>query len=105
MKHPHVFQGGSSDRVLTIGHASNGFVDLVEKSFVEFHFDRDWDFPLNISSRGVEKLTDYFFRDDGLMLWSAISEYVNDIVNIFYLTDDDVLEDFEIQEWIDEIYK
>ena len=90
---------------MTIGHGSKGFVDLVEKSFGEFRFDLDWDFPLNISSRGVGDLPDYHFRDDGLKLWEAINDYVQDMMNIFYITDYSVLDDFEIQEWMDKIYR
>ena len=100
-----VKQGGSADRVMTIGHGSNGFVNLVEKSIDEFHFENDWDFPTNIVHKGLSDLTNYHFRDDSMMLWNAINQYVEDIVNIFYLTDEDIQEDYEIQDWINEIFR
>ena len=90
---------------MSIGYGSDGFVDLVEKSFQEFHFENDWDFPTNISHRGVSDLPNYHFRDDALMLWNAIDEYVEDVLNIFYDSDNEVQNDWEIQEWIDEIYR
>ena len=98
-------QGGSADRVLAIGHCSDGFVNLIEKSIAEFHFENDWDFPTYISHKGLADLPNYHFRDDAMMLWNAIDDYVMDIMNISYLSDEDVQEDYEIQDWINEIYR
>ena len=95
-----LLQGGSG----VLG-GSAGIIELIEKSVKEFRFDTDWDFPLNIETRGVSDLPNYYYRDDGLLLWKAIKEYVEDILDLFYLSDEDVLEDSEIQEWIDEIYR
>ena len=77
----------------------------MQKSFCEFHFDADWDFELNVETRGVADLPNYHFRDDAMLLWKAIKEFVDAIINIFYYSDYDVQEDFEIQEWIEEIYR
>ena len=55
--------------------------------------------------RGVENIPNYHFRDDSMMLWNAIDKYVENILNIFYDTDDDVKNDWEIQEWIHEIHR
>ena len=98
-------QAGAADRVLTTGHLSGGILELIERAFQEFRFDFDWDFQLNIEKRGVSNLPNYYFRDDGLLLWDATKEYVEEILNIFYLSDEDVLEDPEIQDWFSEIYR
>ena len=77
----------------------------MRKGFREFCFDTDWDLPLNIKKRGVENLPNYYFRDDATLIWNAINEYINDIINIFYDSDDQVRDDPEIKEWWNEIYR
>ena len=100
-----LWQDGAADRTLSIGHGSNGIMELIQKSVLEFKFDVDWDFELNIEKRGVSDLPNYHFRDDGLDLWKAITTYVEEVVDIFYLEDDDVIKDEEIQEWRGEILR
>ena len=80
-------------------------MNLIERCFNEFHFENEFNFPKNISLRGVENIPNYHFRDDGMLLWNTIKEYVTDILNIFYDTDDAVENDWEIQEWITEIHR
>ena len=99
------FQKGAADRILTVGQGSNGFIELMQKTFCEFNFGTDWDLELNIKKRGVENLPKYHSRDDSLLIWKAIKEHVCDIVNLFYSSDEEVQEDIEIQEWFDEIYR
>ena len=90
---------------MSIGHGSNGILELIEKSMQEFRFDTDWDFELNIKERGVSDLPNYCFRDDSLDLWKAIKKYVKEIVDIFYLHDDDVKNDTELEKWMKEIIR
>ena len=80
-------------------------MNLVERSYQEFHFENDWDFPTNVAHRGVSDIPNYHFRDDAMMLWQAIDKYVEDVLNLFYDSDDEVQSDWEIQEWVDEIYR
>ena len=52
-----------------------------------------YDLPNVLKERGVddpEKLPRFYYRDDALRLWNAISEFVQEIVTIFYASDDDV---------------
>ena len=101
-------QGGAADRTLSIGHGSEGITDLLKKSMQEFRFDTHWDFELNIKTRGMCKeggIPNYYFRDDGLELWKAMKTYVQEVIDIFYLQDDDVKEDTELQEWMNEILR
>lgn len=53
----------------------------------------------------MKDIPNYHFRDDGMELWKAIKKYVEDIINIFYQTDEDVKEDQELQDWDLEVYK
>ena len=106
-------QGGPADSTLSIGHGSRGIIELLQKSFPRFNFDHELIFPNNIkektvknpNGRDVEEIPNYHFRDDGLALWKAIRSYVEDVINVFYETDEDVQEDHELQEWEMEIYK
>ena len=78
-------------------------MELLQKSFSEFDFDHVFNFPQNIKNRDVEEIPNYHFRDDGLTLWKSIRNYVENVIHIFYESDQDVHEDCELQEWISEI--
>ena len=91
---------------MTIGHGSEGYMKLMRKSFHNFNFEEDWNFEANIEKRGVDSdLPNYYFRDDALLIWKAMKEYVDEITNIFYESDQDVQDDFEIQAWFNEIIR
>ena len=45
----------------------------------------------------VYQLPSYYYRDDGLQIWSAIKDFASKIINEFYTTDDAVLKDEELQ--------
>lgn len=49
-------------------------------------------------------LPGYHHRDDAVKLWDAITDYVTGIIAIFYKTDTDVVKDWEIQGWVDEVF-
>ena len=89
--------------MLSIGLGSPGIHELLEKSVQILKYD-DYDLPLDIMKRGVDKIPNYHFRDDGLDIWFAIRGYVDEVVNIFYSTNKDVQEDYELQEWEMEIF-
>ncbi|KAL7854288.1 hypothetical protein AOLI_G00211320 [Acnodon oligacanthus] len=61
--------------------------------------------PENIKERGLEKIPNYYYRDDGLKLWDIIHKFVNGLLTCYYKTDDDVKEDPELQNWISEIFE
>lgn len=48
-------------------------------------------------------IEDYPYAADGLLIWSAIKEWVGDFVGHFYRDDQTVVEDVEIQAWWDEL--
>jgi arachidonate 15-lipoxygenase len=58
--------------------------------------------PKQLELRGVddtELLPVYPYRDDGLLIWNAIHEWVSDYLTIYYKTDIDVQKDINLQAW------
>lgn len=53
--------------------------------------------------RGVDKLPRFAFRDDTLLLWQAIKDFVTTYVNCYYASDAAVVADTEVSAWIDEL--
>ncbi|MGQ2931438.1 MAG: lipoxygenase family protein, partial [Sphingopyxis sp.] len=44
-------------------------------------------------------MPEYPYRDDALLLWNAIAQWVGDYVATYYLSDTDVSGDHELQAW------
>lgn len=62
--------------------------------------------PQTFASRGVDdlqKLPDYPYRDDALLLWHAIHDWVEAYLQIFYKDDAAVLNDETLQAWLKEL--
>ena len=94
--------GGTIHRAFTVGHGSNGTLELLAKAFREFHFD-DLHYSDNLRKRDMLDLPGYHHRDDALMLWDAILDYVTDMMDIFYERDADVVDDWELQGWVQDV--
>jgi arachidonate 15-lipoxygenase len=82
----------------------------ISKSFtvegVHSYLFNDSMLPDTLKRRGVDDpnlLPDYPYRDDGLQLWYAIRQWVNNYLKLYYRSDADVVEDFELQNWIAEL--
>lgn len=78
-----------------------GSLQLIENAYKEWTFD-DMDFPANLKSRGVDNpnLLPYFpYRDDGMLVWNLLGAYVKEYLNLYYLSDQDVVNDYELQSW------
>ena len=59
--------------------------------------------PKTFASRGVDdpqKLPNYPYRDDGLLIWDAIHQWVSEYLGLYYHNDKDVLQDCELQKWL-----
>jgi arachidonate 15-lipoxygenase len=59
--------------------------------------------PKVLKARGtddVQCLPNYPYRDDGLLIWNAISEWVSSYLSLFYVNDSAVQNDTAIQDWI-----
>jgi len=67
---------------------------------------RDNYLPTRLASSGTaaaRELPHFPYRDDGLLVWQAISEWVGTFVAGYYRSDDDVLRDHELQAWAAEV--
>lgn len=59
--------------------------------------------PKFFEQRGVDdvtKLPDYPYRDDGMLVWDAIHQWVDSYISVYYHTDQDIVEDSELQQWV-----
>jgi arachidonate 15-lipoxygenase len=62
--------------------------------------------PKTFAERGVDDATalpNYPYRDDAMLYWSAIGDWVSSYVGLYYRSDSDVQRDAELQAWIREL--
>ena len=67
-----------------------------------------WDvnLPRRMAAQGLDDvaaLPDYPFRDDGMLLWGALSAFVSEYLGLYYKSDADVVADTEVAAWIAEL--
>ncbi|XP_067302269.1 hydroperoxide isomerase ALOXE3-like [Pseudorasbora parva] len=60
--------------------------------------------PDNISERGLEKVPNYSYREDGMKMWNIINKFVAALLSHYYQHDAHVQKDTELQRWISEIF-
>ena len=85
-----------------VGPAISSTLELISLAHKAWRWDDNN--PSNVFHlRGLDKLPDFPFRDDTLQLWTAIQEYVTGYVKTYYKTDEDVINDKELQGWINEM--
>lgn len=48
---------------------------------------------------GNEKLEVYPFREDGMLVWGCLVDFVLDYLALYYESDYDVMSDKELQDW------
>ncbi|XP_002119368.4 polyunsaturated fatty acid 5-lipoxygenase [Ciona intestinalis] len=77
-------------------------LDMARKAFQDLRFKN-----LHILSvfdqQGTddkEVLSEYFYRDDALLLWKAVQNYVTSVISIFYSEDQDVADDWELDNFV-----
>lgn len=62
--------------------------------------------PTQLARRGVAnpaELPVYPYRDDGMLVWDAISQWVNNYLRVYYLSDGDVRGDTELAGWVSDV--
>jgi hypothetical protein len=95
---------GAIDRTFAAGAA--GALALVSTVWeTDWSFEQ-YDLATDLARRGVDDpklLPNFHYRDDALVLWSAIEEFVAAVVGNFYAGDRDVVEDDELQGWLREL--
>ncbi|MBN3316033.1 ALOX8 lipoxygenase, partial [Atractosteus spatula] len=60
--------------------------------------------PDDLKNRGVENLSNYYYKQDGLLIWAAIHKFFKAVVNNYYRSDSDIKSDFELQRFIQHLY-
>lgn len=78
---------------------------LIVKGFKGRGFNADM-FPRRLKDRGVDdtsKLPVYPYRDDGLLIWDAIHNWVKAYVGLYYSSDDAVKQDHDLQAWASDL--
>ncbi|WP_414566376.1 MULTISPECIES: lipoxygenase family protein [unclassified Anabaena] len=81
--------------------ANQGVADI-------FHNFSSFALPNNLRQRGVDErsgLREFPYRDDGLLIWKALEDYVSQYIGIYYRSNRDVREDFELQNWLQTLRK
>ena len=100
-----VNKGGTVDKVM-IGTLESS-LDLTAKGVQGYPFGfNDAMVPKTFISRGVndaQQLPDYPYRDDALLIWGAIHQWVEDYLALYYLDDEAVVQDEELQNWLAEL--
>ena len=64
--------------------------------------------PNNLRERGVDNpstLRDFPYRDDGLLIWNTLENYVSRYIGIYYKSNRDVRQDSELQKWLKTLRK
>lgn len=59
--------------------------------------------PYNLAVRQVDALPGYYYRDDAILIWDAIKNYVGDVLKIHYISNADIINDRELQLWKEEL--
>lgn len=69
-----------------------GHIDLMKKYYKTISLS-SYDLPKVLQDRGVDdpnKLPGFHYRDDALILWDAIQDYISRILAIYYHSDKDI---------------
>lgn len=78
---------------------------LCAEGNLQIPFNQSW-LPIWLHNRGLddtEALPFYPYRDDGLLIWDAIKEWVSSYISTYYQTDSDVQNDASLQAWAKEL--
>ncbi|MBP9163759.1 MAG: hypothetical protein KBF99_11290 [Leptospiraceae bacterium] len=95
--------GGGVDYLLSGTIESDAGVAI--QSVLDLKFNESF-FPASLKKRNVMDISSleyYPYRDDGLLVWNAIENWVRSYLKKFYKTKEEILEDFELQLWAKEI--
>ncbi|KAF6041049.1 ALOX5 [Bugula neritina] len=99
-----VSTGGWVDKAMHIGRT--GMFNIIKKKWETWSVKENGSLVNDLRRRGVEDaeaLPGYHYRDDALLLWNAIQTYVAKIVENVYDSKKKLVEDKEIQGWLQEL--
>ena len=95
--------GGAVD--LLLGGSIDESLGIVKQSYNEWSFDKHT-FRNDIKGRGldsVDAFPHYPYRDDGMLVWNAIHNFVSNYLKIYYADDAQVAGDPELQAFLAEL--
>lgn len=98
--------GGWVDKTMTTGR--DGMFQLIKKSMKRWRMDMNGILPNEISNRRVDdpKVLPYYpYRDDSTAIYNAIRKYVSKIICHYYGNPESITEDWELQQWREELEK
>lgn len=99
--------GGAVDIILPGTLESS--LQLAERGVSDFFNNfSDFAFPTYLRQRGVDNpstLRDFPYRDDGLLVWNTLEDYVSRYIGIYYKSNRDISQDFELQNWFQALRK
>jgi len=77
---------------------------MAQKGFKDLRYE-DLNIPKLLKRKGLddkEKLPNYHYRDDALLIWDALEKHFTNVIMHYYKHDRDVVNDFELQDFIKE---
>ncbi|KAI2645537.1 Polyunsaturated fatty acid 5-lipoxygenase [Labeo rohita] len=98
-----ICESGLFEKANSTGGSAIGKV--IQKAMQTFTY-KSLCFPEAMKARGVdnkEDLPNYYYGDDGMMIWEAVKSFVSDVVKIYYRSDETVQEDKEIQAFVQDV--
>ncbi|RXN21015.1 arachidonate 5-lipoxygenase-like isoform X1 [Labeo rohita] len=98
-----ICESGVFEKFNSTGGSATG--EVIQKAMKTFTY-KSLCFPEAMKARGVdnkEDLPNYYYRDDGMMIWEAVKSFVSDVVKIYYRSDETVQEDKEIQAFVQDV--
>lgn len=101
-KHSLVIPGGVVASVLS--PSIEGSLGMVRDARLLWRFDQNLPHKL-FAARGLDasRLPEFPFRDDTLLIWDAIRDFVGAYLARYYKSDEEVRADTEVQAWVQEI--
>nr|KAI8756874.1 allene oxide synthase-lipoxygenase protein [Biomphalaria glabrata] len=97
-------KGGWLEKALSI--SLEGFEELTKKGLNNWKIDVDGSLPDDLKRRGVDDhrvLPCYPYRDDAMLIYKAIKEFVQSYIELYYSTSNLLKKDCEIQNWAKEL--
>jgi arachidonate 15-lipoxygenase len=97
--------GGGVDALLasTIQTEQKLAINTAQQKLLNFN---NCALPDDLKNRGVDdinKLPIYPYRDDGLLIWNAIYNWIQAYFSCYYSSDSQVLNDINLQNWVTEL--
>ncbi|KAM6959813.1 arachidonate 12-lipoxygenase, 12S-type isoform 2-T2 [Tautogolabrus adspersus] len=95
-----ISDNGIFKRVVSTG--GEGLMVLAQREYKVLTY-RSLQPRYDFTDRGVTQLNKYHYREHSLLLWDAIHRFVSGVLDLYYLSDQDVEDDLELQAWIRDI--